>query len=416
MLLRKLLLFSRVSICASSALFFSQHLTAEVSYKNFLTSFWVGPPASYVTPETYQTIKDANFTNCGLTWDYNVETNKKMLTYCGQLGMSAIVVDDRIAPNLYSLPNWKRSIDAVVRDYAKYPSLMSYYVMDEPGAALFTGLGEISKYFRSVDPKRLPYINLFPNYASSDQLDTADYRSYLEVYRTKVKPEVLSYDYYTFAKDNVERKTYFQNLGDVSDSAFAQGKPFWNTVLSADHLFYRRPNLGEMRWQVHSSLAYGANGILYFTYWPDPKMQAPDQPAVVDKNGKPTELYDIIKEVNLEAIRTAHVLEGYHFESVFHGGTLPLGTKPVPANFPLEIGGQNALVAQFSNNSQKMWMVMNRDFKQDTSLLVQLPDSMTNVEVFDSKANTWIKETIGASHSLEVNLEAGYGKLLRPLN
>src|SRR5947209_288135 len=43
--------------------------------------------------------------------------------------------------------------------------------------------------------------------------------------------------------------------------------PFWNIVLSVGHFSYREPTAADFKFQVYSSLAYGAKGIAYFTYF-----------------------------------------------------------------------------------------------------------------------------------------------------
>ena len=43
--------------------------------------------------------------------------------------------------------------------------------------------------------------------------------------------------------------------------------PFWNTILSVGHHAHRCPNLDEIRWQFNTTVASGANGILWFFYY-----------------------------------------------------------------------------------------------------------------------------------------------------
>ena len=63
----------------------------------------------------------------------------------------------------------------------------------------------------------------------------------------------------------------------------------------------RRPNESELMWQANVSLAYGAKGIQYFTYWtPDVSSDASIQfgEALVSKGGTLTPLYYSAKNVN----------------------------------------------------------------------------------------------------------------------
>ena len=56
-------------------------------------------------------------------------------------------------------------------------------------------------YFRERDPNHLAYINLFPTYASAEQLGTEGdttqaYREHLRQYLEIARPELISYDHY----------------------------------------------------------------------------------------------------------------------------------------------------------------------------------------------------------------------------
>ena len=60
------------------------------------------------------------------------------------------------------------NLKAIVKDYSKHPALMGYFITDEPGASAFSGLAKSSAEIEKLDPDHLAYINLFPNYATSD--------------------------------------------------------------------------------------------------------------------------------------------------------------------------------------------------------------------------------------------------------
>ena len=57
----------------------------------------------------------------------------------------------------------------------RHPALYSYFITDEPSAPAFAGLGKLVAYLRQRDPDHLAYINLFPTYASNEQLGTPEF-------------------------------------------------------------------------------------------------------------------------------------------------------------------------------------------------------------------------------------------------
>jgi hypothetical protein len=63
------------------------------------------------------------------------------------------------------------------------------------------------------------------------------------------------------------RSDFYANLEVCSTKAREAGIPFWAFALTTAHLSYPVPTMGQLRYQVYSNLAYGAQGIEYYTYW-----------------------------------------------------------------------------------------------------------------------------------------------------
>ena len=81
-------------------------------------------------------------------------------------------------------PAQAEALDAAIEQVRHHPALYAYHLVDEPGAGAFPRLGRLVAYLRQRDPGRLAYINLFPTYASNEQLGTkgdtvAAYQEYL---------------------------------------------------------------------------------------------------------------------------------------------------------------------------------------------------------------------------------------------
>ena len=155
------------------------------------------------------------------------------------------------------------------------PSLRGFQMYDEPSASDFSALAAWATSVAARAPGALRFINLLPNYASVGALGTRDYASYLAQYIATVKPDMLCFDHYpvfgpgsaTATDDNATMAGYVRNLGAVRTAAAAAGLPFFNFFGSMP--FNGRADLSEaqLRWQVYTSLAHGAAGLLYFCYW-----------------------------------------------------------------------------------------------------------------------------------------------------
>ncbi len=191
-----------------------------------------------------------------------------------------------------------KDVDPLAERTAKHPATFGYNLRDEPNVRMFPALGRYVAAFRKAAPNARSYINLFPNYASPQQLGTDTYEQYLEKFVTTVKPPFVSYDHYALMDDGTLRGGYFQNLEAVRKVALAHNLPFWNIVLSNSHFRYAEPTSAGLRFQAYTTLAYGARGISYFTYI------APNSGnyrlAPIDQFGHKTPTWEMLRNVNLQ--------------------------------------------------------------------------------------------------------------------
>jgi hypothetical protein len=159
-----------------------------------------------------------------------------------------------------------RRVEALAARIKGRPEVMGVYLRDEPSARVYPGLARWTAAVKKALPGLIPYINLFPNYASPEQMGVATYDEYVAKFVEIVKPPFISYDHYALMDDGALRDGYFQNLEAVRRIALSNNLPFWNIVLSNAHFHYAEPSDGGMRFQAYTTLAYGAKGISYFTY------------------------------------------------------------------------------------------------------------------------------------------------------
>ena len=135
--------------------------------------------------------------------------------------------------------------------------------------------------------------------------------------------------------------------------------------------FYKIPTLPELRLQVFSDLAYGAQAIQYFTYR---GLQHDD----------PTEVYDLVKTVNQEVQQLAGIFLGAQVISVSHTGSeIPEGTKalgslPTPIK-SLTTSDTGAVVSVLEKGGNQYLVVVNRDFRNVMNLSIDVDSSVSRV-------------------------------------
>ena len=132
-----------------------------------------------------------------------------------------------------------------------------------------------------------------------------------------------------------------------------------------------KKNPPELRLQVFSDLAYGAQAIQYFTYR---GLQ----------HDEPTEVYDLVKTVNQEVQRLAGIFLGAQVISVSHTGSeIPEGTKalgslPTPIK-SLTTSDTGAVVSVLEKGGNQYLVVVNRDFRNVMNLSIDVDSSVNRV-------------------------------------
>jgi hypothetical protein len=264
-----------------------------------------------------------------------------------------------------------------------HPAVAGYMLQDEPNRKVFPELAEWARKIRMADDTHFCYLNLFPNYASEEQLGTKTYQEHVDLFVSEVPVQFISFDHYPVLGDSL-RANYYENLEIISEAARKAGKPFWAFALSVAHSKYPIPTLAQLRLQVFSDLAYGAQGIEYFTYWTPPYdtvWKFNNGPLTIE--GKRSVVYDRIRQVNKEIESLSPVFYGAKVISISHTGIVPQGTRPL-TELPrpikiLRTEGTGAVVSHLENGPVSYIAIVNRDFKYPLSLYIECDNNVKRV-------------------------------------
>lgn len=250
----------------------------------FAIGFWVAPRTDENLDARYAEIAEANFTFViGLCGAKNPPDASEQLKLCEKHNLKALVpLDGR---PLDKLPDG--------------PACWGYSVVDEPNARQFPALRKTVDALRQSRPGKLAYINLFPNYASPAQLGSKDYDEHVGRFISEVRPDVLSMDHYPIFKPDADgRENYCRNLEVMRRDSLEAGIPFWNFFNTMPYGPHTDPTEAQLRWQIFTSLAYGAKGVMYFCYWTPRGDEFPKGGAILTANGRRTRHYDEAKRIN----------------------------------------------------------------------------------------------------------------------
>jgi hypothetical protein len=249
----------------------------------FVIGIWV-PPAPQ--DKYYREMAEANF---NLMVGQSGSNAQEHLERCERFGLKTLI-----------------SAGGAIEKAPDGPACWGYTLADEPGAGAFPDLGRRAEEIRTQRPGHFGYVNLFPNYAPLGALGTSSYDEYVVKFMREVKPEVLSMDHYPLMRpDGDSRGAYCDNLECFRKYALAAGIPFWNYFYNMPFNDRLDPTEAQIRWQIYTSIAYGAKGVLYFCYWTPGKGAAgagefPKGGAILTAEGLKTRHYEEARRINAE--------------------------------------------------------------------------------------------------------------------
>ncbi len=222
-------------------------------------------------------------------------------------------------------------------DFGLHPAVDSIFILDEPGC--MRGLIEVkntikvSQIVSEVIPEKKMFVNFAPwSFGWGPERLGQGGRKYQDVLTDIVNDAHLGltgYDCYTQLLPDGEGLTeYFHNLEVFRDMSLRTGVPFLNTVLMTGHFRYREVTENDFRWQLYTSIAHGADGIMgYFFY--NRRMTGRYGLAPIDEHYERSSQFEKVARIN----RTFHKTYGslipkLKLEKVWHA-------KKSFANYPL---------------------------------------------------------------------------------
>ncbi len=250
----------------------------------FCISFWVDPPADEHMDDHYRLIADAGFTVAlGSSHARTPEQITRQLDLCAKYGLKAIV--------------WHG--EQFGQPYPDHPACWGYLLKDEPKNPEFPHLAQLVREVRTNRPGKLAYINLYPSHATPKHWGVQTYEEHISRFLKEVSVDVLCFDRYPLMNPDVdERDGYCENLEVIRKHALEAGIPFWNFFCIIPYGRHYDPTEAQVAWQIYTSLAYGAKGILYFSYWTPRGAEFPKGGAIIAVDGRPTRHYDQAKRIN----------------------------------------------------------------------------------------------------------------------
>ena len=207
-----------------------------------------------------------------------------------------------------------RDVAELTKRYGSDPTVIGFYLHDEPQTPQMAALGHIVKALRAAMPDKIPFVNLFP-YREGQAEWYTNYEDYVRTLVDKVHSPLISYDNYALTQGGMGDE-FFINLELVRKVALEKRLPFWTCIQSVAHFGYQVPNDATLHLQVYSALAYGARGIEYFTYFTPQRGNY--RMGSVDQFGRRTATWEAVRRINAEVAALSPTLAKLHSVVVYH--------------------------------------------------------------------------------------------------
>ena len=346
---------------------------------------WFSLLGEQVTHERYLEMAEAGF-NISFSHIYTIEETQVALDAAKDSGVKVLVLTGEMGDQ----------IEDIVKMAKDHPSTAGYFLRDEPTSEGFPELSDIAKRIRAIDDEKLLYLNLLPNYVSPRDLHAKSYADYVRRFIKEVGLGMVSFDHYPVTFDGL-RENFYANLEDVADESKRAGVPFWAFALSTAHDPYPVPTREALRLQIFSNLAYGAQGIQYFTYTtPLGNTQWNFHNGPIDENDQRSDVYYLVKELNERVQSLSHVWLGAEVVSLGHTGKrIPQGTKRMKSLpkgiINIDSNGIGLLVSHLKNGRKEYMMVVNRDLEKTQKVTLECEKKIKQIVDGGKKKNVSTK-------------------------
>lgn len=341
----------------------SSYVNAQSSYhptgKDFPIVAWYSVEPENCNKKEYKRLKEAGV-NLSLSYFSSYEELNLSLMFAESYGIKMIA----------HCPEISNASETTIRHLKNRSSLGMYYLKDEPSVKDFSRIAETSNRILKVDSTHQLYVNLLPIYATSNQLNAETYSEYLNSFINVVHPTLISFDNYPFVEDTF-RSDYYLNLEIISSQCKKHNIPFWGFVRTAKDRKYQMIDEGRIRLQAFSNIAYGAQGIQYFTYTVPKGCVS----SILDTSYKPTVLYDIVKGVNYEIKRLSKYLLGSSVLGVWHFDSIK--SEDISLDIEMKINRKGKFIfSLIGKEESRFLMIVSKDFSNSQYLDIYFPNEV----------------------------------------
>ncbi|MBQ8683256.1 MAG: hypothetical protein IJ518_01920 [Clostridia bacterium] len=291
----------------------------------------------------------------------------------------------------------------------KYSHLIGYYIWDEPRTEKFWKVRKLGQLVTKVDPSAAVFTALLPSYSDYTWTTTdasLKYTNHISSFVSKVKPNVLSMDYYPFQQHglsaNMKTNGFWKDLGYLTYMANKNNIPYWHWISGVQEWEFGKSDqmtMEHMKSQINGSIAYGAKGVLIFGV----------NECIITNDLKKSTKYDAMAQLNKEAQNIGNLIFNAKRSAIYHtaGYTTPASAylddmkkSTVVSSAPS--AGSGLIISLFTEGNKTYLVVYNKDYKAAVNGTIKLKKSY-NVAEFNAATNKM--GAASAKSEISINLD-----------
>ena len=367
---------------------------------NLPLTFSYNPDLTKDSPQPDGTC-ETDITKFGITEKYTKQGVIDCLDAWHKKGYQAIVYDDRT--NFRRLEKvgeeeFEKGVQQAVADFGAHPAAYGFHIGDEPNGAQWEIAIRAYQIVNKYAPDKVHFLNLLPIWAGDGFQDELGFT--VEQYADKIadmmqrmNTKLIGYDCYsncTYDDDKEpELDVYFQNLNCFSKAVKKVGGEFINTVQSVGHGNTRMPNENDLRFQISTSIAHGADGWFYFYIYQVTLNDSYTRP-IIDLFGQRTENFNVLAYHNKVAQKYyGEALTGYKFDKVWHayktyGGTPEFTGTPELERIEHILNPYATAITRFVNDEGKVaYAITNLNTEKPMKIRPHFTGKLAKYNVYD---------------------------------
>lgn len=337
----------------------------------------------------------------------------------------------------YNKGNYEMTTTKIGKQLAyweQYASNAGLFLVDEPATAYFQA-GFKEKYIENYkgiadivhgDLDLVSYGSLFP-LMNMENLEV--YEQYVKEWCDTVNPKFLMWDEYPFEEHYGGDMTCFVTaLSIISRNAKENNIPFWMFIQAGDQFYSGGqaaktpywPNEAQFNWIINTGLAFGAQGISYYSLMEvagsavdENEAIDPYRSGLIGAYGNKTMWYHYAKNINEHIASMDHILMNSVNKGVIVSGKeAKANTKQASCIMEgekfqeLQAVDGDALVGCFNYNGKTALYVTNYSRTMAQYITLDL-DAQHNITVIQGAETAYIK-----GDTITLDMAAGEGVLL----